>query len=223
MILTVTLNAAIDRTVAVPNFRLGTPPPRGRGAHRRRRQGRQRRPRAEAARPAGDRHRPRRRRRPARGCSSSCAEESILTDFTRIAGESRTNLAVIDPTSGEQTEINERGPEVSRGGARALRREARSTWRAARRICVLAGSAAARAPTPTSTRGWSPSCGALGVVVVLDAEGEPMRAGAARRAGRRGTPNVREAEEAGRPRVRRPRRPRPRRSRSWSSWAPARR
>ena len=36
-----------------------------------------------------------------------------MTAFTRIAGESRTNLAVIDPTSGEQTEINDRGPEVS--------------------------------------------------------------------------------------------------------------
>ena len=28
------------------------------------------------------------------------AEESILTDFTWIGGESRTNLAVIDPTAG---------------------------------------------------------------------------------------------------------------------------
>jgi hypothetical protein len=41
------------------------------------------------------------------------AEESILTDFTWIAGDSRTNLAVVDPTSGEQTEINERGPDVT--------------------------------------------------------------------------------------------------------------
>ena len=36
----------------------------------------------------------------------------MLNDFTRIADESRTNLAVIDPTS-EQTEINERGPTVT--------------------------------------------------------------------------------------------------------------
>ena len=41
-------------------------------------------------------------------------EEAVLTDFTRIAAETRINLAVIDPTSGEQTEINERGPAVSR-------------------------------------------------------------------------------------------------------------
>src|SRR5687767_6314800 len=40
-------------------------------------------------------------------------QESILTAFTRTQGETRTNLAVIDPTTGEQTEINDRGPEVT--------------------------------------------------------------------------------------------------------------
>ena len=34
-------------------------------------------------------------------------------DFVRIREESRTNTAVIDPTTGEQTEINERGPKVT--------------------------------------------------------------------------------------------------------------
>ena len=38
---------------------------------------------------------------------------SVLSDFVRIREESRTNTAVIDPTTGEQTEINERGPRVS--------------------------------------------------------------------------------------------------------------
>src|SRR5207237_9396765 len=40
-------------------------------------------------------------------------QESILNDFVRIREESRTNTAVYDPTNGEQTEINERGPAVS--------------------------------------------------------------------------------------------------------------
>ena len=31
----------------------------------------------------------------------------------RIREESRTNTAVLDPTTGEQTEINERGPSVT--------------------------------------------------------------------------------------------------------------
>ncbi len=47
-------------------------------------------------------------------------EESILTAFTRLEGETRTNLAVIDPTSGEQTEINDRGPDVSEAEVNAF-------------------------------------------------------------------------------------------------------
>ena len=39
--------------------------------------------------------------------------EAILCDFVRIGEESRTSTAVIDPTSGVQTEINEIGPEVT--------------------------------------------------------------------------------------------------------------
>src|SRR3977135_3862572 len=67
------------------------------------------------------------------------AEESILTDFTWIAGESRTNLAVVDPTSGEQTEINERGPDVS---AEELERFLEKLLYLARgaRLCAIAGS-----------------------------------------------------------------------------------
>src|SRR6202040_2096971 len=40
-------------------------------------------------------------------------DESILNDFVRIREESRTNTSVLDPTTGQQTEINERGPAVS--------------------------------------------------------------------------------------------------------------
>ena len=44
--------------------------------------------------------------------------EAILNDFVRIAGESRTSTAVVDPTSGAYTEINEWGPEVTSDRAR---------------------------------------------------------------------------------------------------------
>ena len=44
--------------------------------------------------------------------------EAILNDFVRIAAESRTSTAVVDPTAGTHTEINEWGPEVTRGRAR---------------------------------------------------------------------------------------------------------
>src|SRR5436305_1597695 len=38
--------------------------------------------------------------------------EAILNDFVRIADESRTTTAVVDPTSGSYTEIVEWGPHV---------------------------------------------------------------------------------------------------------------
>src|SRR5687767_12167441 len=69
----------------------------------------------------------------------SLAEESILTDFTWISGESRTNLAVIDPTTGEQTEINERGPEVEPDELDRFLQKLLYLARGAR-ICVIAGS-----------------------------------------------------------------------------------
>ena len=39
--------------------------------------------------------------------------EAILNDFVRIADESRTSTAVVDPTGGTYTEINEWGPQVT--------------------------------------------------------------------------------------------------------------
>ena len=78
-------------------------------------------------------------------------EESVLTDFTRIAAETRINLAVIDPTSGEQTEINERGPAVSPEEVKRLLRADRLPGR--RRARSASSPARCRpAPATTSTR-----------------------------------------------------------------------
>ena len=121
------------------------------------------------------------------------AEESILTDFTWIAGESRTNLAVVDPTSGEQTEINERGPEVS---AEELERFLEKLLYLARgaRICAIAGSLPPSVPAAFSAR-IVEELKAIGVETIVDTEGEPLLASL--RAGPAAvTPNVREAEGA---------------------------
>ena len=154
MILTVTLNAAIDRTVAVPSFRQGnrhraveaSTAAGGKGVNVARALKLLDRPviaTGLAGGPTGAR------------LMERMAEESILTDFTWIAGESRTNLAVIDPTSGEQTEINERGPEVTATSSSASSRSC-SIWRAAP---ASASSPAARLPRcrPRSRRAWSPT------------------------------------------------------------------
>ena len=138
MILTVTLNAAIDRTVAVPNFRLGhrhravesRTVAGGKGINVARALNRLGRPviaTGFAGGPTGLR------------VLEQLREEAVLTDFTRIAGETRINMAVIDPTSGEQTEINERGPAVSPEEVKKLF-ERISYLASGAKICVLAGS-----------------------------------------------------------------------------------
>ncbi len=192
MILTVTLNAAIDRTVAVPNFRLGQ---RHRAVEARSIAGGKGVNIARALRLLG---------RPviAAGLTGGATgtrlleqlrRESVLTAFTRIAGESRTNLAVIDPTSGEQTEINDRGPEVSTEEVELFVEKLLYLAQGAS-ICVLAGSVPPGAPEDIYARLVTELRG-LGVLTILDADGEQMRAGL--RAGPAVVaPNVAEAEEA---------------------------
>ncbi len=43
----------------------------------------------------------------------SLNRENLKHDFVRVAGESRLCIAVMDPKSGTQTEVNENGPEIS--------------------------------------------------------------------------------------------------------------
>jgi 1-phosphofructokinase/tagatose 6-phosphate kinase len=191
MIITVTLNAAVDRTVAVPNFRLGH---RHRAVESRTVAGGKGINVARALKLLG---------RPviatgfAGGPTGSrlleqLRDESVLTDFTRIAAESRINLAVIDPTSGEQTEINERGPAVSPEEVDVF--VSRLSYLAeGAKLCVLAGSLPPGAGEGLYAR-LVKELGERGVTVVLDAEGDAMLEGL--RAGASVvTPNEREAEE----------------------------
>ncbi len=191
MILTVTLNAAIDRTVAVPSFRLGhrhravesRTVAGGKGINVARALSLLGRPviaAGFAGGPTGTR------------VLEQLREESVLTDFTRIAGETRINLAVIDPTSGEQTEVNERGPAVSPEEVEILF-ERVGYLASGAKICVLAGSLPPGAGDDLYAR-LVKDLRERGVTVVLDAEGEAMLAGL--RAGASiVTPNEREAEE----------------------------
>ncbi len=191
MILTVTLNAAIDRTVAVPNFRLGR---RHRAVESRTVAGGKGVNVARALSllgkpviatgfvggPTGTR------------VVEQLHSEAVLTDFTRIAGETRINLAVIDPTSGEQSEINERGPAVS--PEEVARFVERLDYLAAgAKVCVLAGTLPPGAGDDLYARLVKDLLD-RGIVVVLDAEGDAMLAGV--RAGASVvTPNEAEAEE----------------------------
>jgi len=172
MIITVTLNAAIDRTLAVPSFRLGrrhraveqTSMAGGKGVNV-----------ARALKALG---------RPviATGFAGGhtgtriieqLTDEAILSDFVRIRDESRMSTAVVDPTSGEQTEINERGPSISDAELELF----------ADKLLYLAQGAAMCVFSGSLPRGVDAGIYAqlveelsrLGVTTVLDCEGEPLR------------------------------------------------
>src|SRR6202166_5120413 len=112
MIITVTLNAAIDKSLAVPNFRLGR---RHRTVDQRTMAGGKGVNIARTLKALGQ---PVIATGFAGGATGThiveqLTEEAILNDFVPIPEEARTNTSVPDPTTGEQTEINERGPSVS--------------------------------------------------------------------------------------------------------------
>ena len=191
MILTVTLNTAVDRTVAVPNFRLSQ---RHRAVESQTMAGGKGVNVARALKLLG---RPVIATGLAGGATGTrilerLAEESILNDFTRIEGESRTNLSVVDPTTGEQTEINERGPRVTPEEVDLFVEKLLYLAQGAT-ICVLAGSTPPGTESDVYAR-LVTELKTLDVISVLDTDGEPMRAGL-RAEPAVVAPNIGEAEE----------------------------
>src|SRR5437763_7965017 len=102
-------------------------------------------------------------------------EESILHDFVRIRDESRTNTSVLDPTKGEQTEINERGPSVSEREVELFRDKLLYLARGAA-IVVFAGSLP-RDVEPDLYGGLIRDLERMNITTVLDTDGEPLRQG----------------------------------------------
>jgi 1-phosphofructokinase len=171
MITTVTLNAAIDKSLSVPNFRLGR---RHRTVEQRTMAGGKGVNIARALKALGA---PVIATGMAGGATGTrivdeLTAESILNDFVRIREESRTNTSVLDPTNGQQTEINERGPAVSEHEVELFRDKLLYLARGAA-IVVFAGSI---------PRGVDPDIYAIlirelqrsGVTTVIDADGDPL-------------------------------------------------
>src|SRR3954462_14590056 len=191
MIITVTLNAAIDKSLSVPNFRLG----------------RRHRTVGQATMPGGKGVNVARTLKTlgqpviatgfAGGATGTrivehLTEESILNDFVRIREESRTNTAVHDPTNGETTEINERGPAVSAKEVELFRDKLVYLARGAD-VVVFAGSLP-RGVEPDLYAQLIKELRKVGVQTVVDADGDPMRL-AVRAEPDVVSPNVLEAEE----------------------------
>src|SRR3954464_1971619 len=191
MIITVTLNAAIDRTLSVPNFRLGrrhrTVEQRtmagGKGVNVARTLKTLGQPviaTGFAGGPTGTR------------IVEQLTEESILNDFVRIREESRTNLSVLDPTTGEQTEINERGPAISGHELDLFREKLLYLAQGADHV-VFAGSLP-RGVEPAVYAEMVRELHKLDVTTIVDTDGDPLRL-AVRAEPDVVSPNVVEAEE----------------------------
>jgi 1-phosphofructokinase/tagatose 6-phosphate kinase len=191
MIITVTLNAAIDKSLSVPSFRLGrrhrTVEQRtmagGKGVNVARTLKTLGQPviaTGFAGGPTGTR------------IVEQLTEESILNDFIRIREESRTNTAVYDPTNGQQTEINERGPAVTSKEIELFRDKLLYLARGAD-IVVMAGSLPRGVDADFYAR-LVRDLKRMNVLTVVDTDGEPLRQ-AVRAEPDVISPNVLEAEE----------------------------
>jgi 1-phosphofructokinase family hexose kinase len=119
-------------------------------------------------------------------------DEAILNDFVRIREESRTSTAVVDPTNGEQTEINEKGPSVSEAELDLFVDKLLYLAKGAG-VCVFSGSLPRGVPDDLYAR-LIVEINRLGCVTVLDSEGEALRVGT-RAEPTVVTPNEPEAEE----------------------------
>ncbi|MDO8737022.1 MAG: 1-phosphofructokinase family hexose kinase [Thermoleophilia bacterium] len=172
MIVTVTLNAALDRTLTVPNFQAGfrhrasesLTLPGGKGVNI-----------ARALKSLGQ---------PviATGLAGGktgirivedLTAEGILNDFVRIRGESRTSTAIIDPTSNTQTELNEYGPVVTARELHAFMEKFTYIAKGAD-VVIIAGSL----PRKVKDSFYKEIIGALAAtdaLTVLDTAGEPLR------------------------------------------------
>lgn len=92
-----------------------------------------------------------------------------------IAEPSRTNLKVIDPSSGETTDINEPGPEVSDSVLDELKNRIAAKISPGD-IVILSGSLPKGAKASLYYE-WTQFYRSLGAVVFLDSDGEAMRLG----------------------------------------------
>ena len=191
MIITVTLNPAIDKTLAVPNFQPGrshrtveqTTMPGGKGVNVARVLKALGQPVIATGLTGG-----------ATGTRivEQLTQLSVLSDFVRTREESRTNTALIDPTTGVQTEINERGPHVSEQEIELFADKLLYLAKGAS-LCVFAGSLPRGVDVDIYNR-LIREVKRLGVVVVVDTDGDPLRR-AVRAEPDVISPNILEAEE----------------------------
>jgi 1-phosphofructokinase family hexose kinase len=174
VIVTVTLNAAVDRTLTVPNFQRGQRHRAsegltlagGKGINIARALKRSGVPVIATGLAGG---------KTGMRIVEELTAEAILNDFVRIEDESRTSTAIVDPTGGSYTEVNEWGPHVSPDELEMLLEKLTYLSRSADYV-IFAGSL----PRGVEDGFYGEAVRELnrrGVLTVLDSEGEPLRKG----------------------------------------------
>jgi tagatose 6-phosphate kinase len=191
MIITLTSNAAIDKTLTVPNFVTGfrhrasqsLTLPGGKGVNVARVLKTIGQPVIVSGLVGG---------RTGQQIVEGLSREGILNDFVRIAGESRTSTAVIDPTTMTQTEINEWGPVVTEQERQTFLEKIEYLAKGAHYV-VICGSLPRKVPddfyAEILARTRKARCH-----TILDSAGDPLRIGV-RAHPDYVTPNLREAED----------------------------
>ena len=174
MIVTVTLNSALDRTVTVPNFQRGhrhrasqgLTLAGGKGINIARALKRLGAPVVATGLAGG---------RTGTRIVEELTAEAILNDFVRIADESRTTTAVVDPTSASYTEIVEWGPHVEPEELEMLMEKLHYLANGAEAV-IFAGSL----PRGVADSFYAEAIRDLkrrNVQSVLDSDGQPLRLG----------------------------------------------
>jgi 1-phosphofructokinase/tagatose 6-phosphate kinase len=174
MIVTVTMNAALDRTLTVPNLQLdhrhrasaSLSLAGGKGINIARALKRLDIPVVATGLAGGG---------TGTRILEELSDEAILHDFVRIRDNSRTSTAVVDPMANSFTEIYEWGPQVEQDELDVLREKLRYLSTSAEYV-VFAGSL----PRGVDTSFYAEAIRDLnrrGIQTALDSEGDPLRLG----------------------------------------------
>lgn len=176
MIYTVTLNPAIDKTVVIENLRTGAvnrvksvrEDAGGKGINVSKCLKNLGEPSVAAMILAGD---------AGKRLETMLEAMGILTLAVWAEGESRTNLKIIDPVKGENTDINEPGPVVSAALLEDFKEKIGEKIQKGD-LVILSGSLPAGVDKGLYGE-WTAYFRDLGACVYLDADGEPMEKGMA--------------------------------------------
>ncbi len=174
MIVTLTLNPAVDKTITVPNLAVGQVhrvhqsdlDPAGKGINVSRMVDRLGWPTIAFGFLAGE-----------MGLivAKALEGEGVQSHFVRVSGQTRLNVTIFDQTTGRGTSFYEEGPRVDGEALRRLEEEVRP-WLLACQVLVLAGSVPPGAPSDIYAH-YIRLARSAGVKPILDTDREPLRLG----------------------------------------------